>query len=77
MGRPIVLLVCGALNDENAILGHAPGDPRSTDPDGLIKQPFKYQEPTGGFLHVLSRENGTLQIEFRDDLGKVLHTVEK
>ncbi|MBM83478.1 MAG: alkaline phosphatase [Planctomycetaceae bacterium] len=68
---------CGALNDENAIRGHAPGDPSSTDPDGLIKQPFKYAEPTGGFLHILSRENGTLRIEFRDDHGKVLHAVEK
>lgn len=68
---------CGALNDENAILGHAPGDPSSTDPDSQIKQLFKYPEPTGGFLHILSCENGTLRIEFRDDHGKVLHTVEK
>ena len=68
---------CGALNDENAIAGHAPGDPRSTDPDALIKQPFKYPEPTGGFLHLQSRKNGTLRIEFRDDNGKILHSVEK
>lgn len=68
---------CGALNDENAILGHAPGDPRSTDPDARIKQPFKYAEPTGGFLHLLSRADGTLRIEFRDDTGEVLHAVEK
>ncbi|MBG87829.1 MAG: hypothetical protein CMO80_13125 [Verrucomicrobiales bacterium] len=68
---------CGALNDENAISGAAPGDPRSTDPKGRIKQPFKYPEPTGGFLHLTSRENGTLRVEFRDDTGKVLHTVEK
>jgi|GEM_PF-1200435 len=68
---------CGALNDENAILGHAPGDPRSTDPDALIKQPFKYPKPTGGFLHLQSGQNGTVRIEFRDDTGKVLHAVEK
>lgn len=68
---------CGALNDENSILGHAPGDPRSTDPDALIRQPFKYPEPTGGFLHLTSRQNGTLRIEFRDDTGMVLHMVEK
>ncbi len=68
---------CGALNDENAIPGIAPGKKGSTDPDGLIKQPFKYLEPTGGFLHVVSRENGSLRVEFRDDLGTVLHTVEK
>ncbi|MEM7014365.1 MAG: DUF6807 family protein, partial [Verrucomicrobiota bacterium] len=68
---------CGALNDENAISGIQPGDPRSTDPDGLIKQPFIYPEPTGGFLHVISRENGSLRIEFRDDQGKELYAVEK
>ena len=68
---------CGALNDENSILGHAPGDPRSTDPDARIEQPFKYPEPTGGFLHLLSRNDGTLRIEFRDDTGEVLHAVEK
>ncbi len=68
---------CGALNDENAIAGHAPGDPRSTDPDARIRQPFKYPKPTGGFLHLTSRDNGTLRIEFRDDTGKVLHVVEK
>ncbi|MFT4688669.1 MAG: DUF6807 family protein [Verrucomicrobiia bacterium] len=68
---------CGALNDENSIIGHAPGDPRSTDPDALIKQPFKYPEPTGGFLHLQSRQNGTLRIEFCDDTGKILHTVNK
>ncbi len=68
---------CGALNDENAIKGHGPGDPRSTDPDGLIKQPFRYAEPTGGFLHILSHEDGALRIEFRDDRGKILHAVQK
>ena len=67
----------GALNDENARGGRRPGDPRSTDPEGLIKQPFKYPKPTGGFLHVQSRENGSLRIEFRDDLGEILHAVEK
>ena len=68
---------CGALNDENAISGHAPGDPRSTDPDSRIRQPFKYPEPTGGFLHVVSAADGSLRIEFRDDTGKLLHEVQK
>ena len=65
------------MNDENSILGHAPGDPRSTDPDARIKQPFNYAEPTGGFLHVQSREDRSLRIEFRDDRGEILHVVEK
>lgn len=68
---------CGALNDENARGGRRPGDPRSTDPDGLIEQPFKYPKPTGGFLHIVSRENGSLRIEFRDDHGEQLYAVEK
>lgn len=68
---------CGALNDENARVGVAPGSKKGTDPGALIKQPYTYSEPTGGFLHVTSHENGGLVIEFRDDNGKVLHTVMK
>ncbi|MGB4710012.1 MAG: alkaline phosphatase D family protein [Fuerstiella sp.] len=72
---------CGALNDENAISGSRPGTPNSTDPQGLIQQPFIYPEPTGGFLHVAvdssSGRSPKLKIEFVDDHGKVQHTVEK
>ena len=68
---------CGALNDENSREGVPPGSKRGTDPDALIKQPYTYPEPTGGFLHVIAREDGGLVIEFRDDRGKVLHTVTK
>jgi alkaline phosphatase/alkaline phosphatase D len=67
----------GALNDENSIAGIRPGDKASTDPDGLISQPYIYPEPTGGFLHVKSGGGGKLTIEFRDDHGKVLHEVVK
>jgi alkaline phosphatase/alkaline phosphatase D len=43
---------CGALVDENSRLGRKPGDPQSTDPQGLVKQPY-YQTPaSGGFLLV-------------------------
>ena len=70
---------CGALNDENSIRGSRPGAGNSTDPQGLIRQPYVYSEPTGGFLHVIvSRESaGTPQlvIEHRDDHGKILNTV--
>jgi alkaline phosphatase D len=68
---------CGALNDENAIPGVRPGSKGSTDPEGLIRQPFLYPEPTGGFLHVkLDEEAGQpcLRIAFIDDEGRVLHT---
>jgi alkaline phosphatase D len=69
---------CGALNDENAIPGIRPGGKNSTDPEGLIRQPFLYPEPTGGFLHVrVDEEAGQprLRIDFTDDDGKVLHAV--
>lgn len=71
----------GALNDENSILGVKPGDKNSTDPDGLVRQPFLYQEPSGGFLHVTvngaKKTESTLKIQFINDRGKVLHVVEK
>ncbi|MEX1049786.1 MAG: alkaline phosphatase D family protein [Akkermansiaceae bacterium] len=71
----------GAMNDENAIAGVKPGDPKSTDPQGLIKQPFIYAKPSGGFLHVTigagKEAKPELQIEFRDDTGKVLHKMVK
>lgn len=70
---------CGALNDENAILGSFPGKPNSTDPDGLIQQPFHYSEPSGGFLHVrLESASGNqpqLTITFRNDEGQSLYSV--
>ena len=71
----------GALNDENSILGVKPGDKNSTDPEGLVRQPFLYQEPSGGFLYVTV--NGTkkagseLNIQFINSRGKVLHVVQK
>jgi len=68
---------CGALNDENSRVGVAPGSKKGTDPEGLIKQPYTYPEPTGGFLHVISHDDGKLTVEFRDDHGEVLHTVVK
>ena len=67
---------CGAINDENAIAGIRPGAKASTDPDGLIRQPFLYERPTGGFLHVTVDEEADrarLRIEFVDDEGTVLH----
>ena len=72
---------CGALNDENARLGVPPGSKKGTDPDGRIKQPYLYSEPTGGFLYVrIAREDdkrAKLLLEHRDDTGKVMNTVVK
>jgi alkaline phosphatase D len=70
----------GALNDENATHGIRPGDPRGTDPEGLIRQPFLSAKQTGGFLHVkVGEENqtATLRIAFIDDVGTTQYAVEK
>ncbi len=72
---------CGALNDENSRMGVAPGAKNGTDPSALIKQPYTYDQPTGGFLHVTvdphQATGSSLKMEFRDDTGAVLHSVEK
>lgn len=66
---------CGALNDENSRRGVPPG--KGTDPEALIRQPYTYAEPTGGFLRVVITSapdtEATLRIEFRDDTGTVLY----
>jgi alkaline phosphatase D len=67
----------GALNDENAIRGEKPGGPKTTDPEGLIKQPYLYSEPTGGFLHVTISDDGQLVLNHHDDHGKVMNSVTK
>lgn len=72
---------CGALNDENAIGGVKAGTPGSTDPEGLIKQPYLYPKATGGFLHVrLAAKNSgpaDLVITFYDDEGKSQYATTK
>lgn len=66
---------CGALNDENSRRGVAPGSKQGTDPNGLIKQPYTYAEPTGGFMQVKVADD--LTIQFYDDHGTLLHEVVK
>ncbi|QDT66362.1 alkaline phosphatase D family protein [Calycomorphotria hydatis] len=73
---------CGALVDANSRLGRKPGDPKSTDPDGEIVQPY-YQTPaSGGFLHVRVKPGGggeqpRLYFCFMDEHGVLLHEHEK
>ena len=73
---------CGALVDANSRLGRKPGDPKSTDPDGLIKQPY-YQTPrSGGFLIVEvtpghAKGDASLTFAWRDEHGELLHQVQK
>lgn len=67
----------GALNDENAIKGEKPGGPKTTDPEGRIRQPYLYDKPTGGFLRVVIDDAATLTLEHRDDHGVILNSVVK
>jgi len=74
---------CGALIDANSRLGRQPGDSESTDPEGLIKQPYSQKERSGGFLMVTStspKSEGTpsvLTFIWHDEKGAVLHRTEK
>ena len=66
----------GALVDANAILGSFPGDPNTTDPDGLIKQPYHSPEASGGFLVISVLPAGpSARAEFRfyDENGTLLY----
>ncbi|MEO2032078.1 MAG: sulfatase-like hydrolase/transferase, partial [Planctomycetaceae bacterium] len=69
---------CGALVDANSRLGRIPGDPKSTDPDGLIRQPYSQTVPSGGFLEIVcapaaGEPRASLTFRFHDEHGEVLH----
>jgi len=63
---------CGALNDENARLGIAPGAKNGSDPEGLIRQNYISPTPTGGFLQITA--NDRLTIEHFDSRGRRLYS---
>jgi alkaline phosphatase D len=62
---------CGALNDENARLGVAPGAKNGSDPQGLIDQKYTSPTPQGGFLQITA--NDDLSFEHFDSRGKSLY----
>jgi alkaline phosphatase D len=69
---------CGALVDANSRLGRVPGDPKSTDPKGLIKRAYAQKVRSGGFLSVIATPTSKntaarLAFEFYDENGKLLH----
>lgn len=73
---------CGALVDANAIVGTFPGNPKSNDPEGKIKQPYHPRVASGGFLLITSEPPGqaepaTLIFAFHDEQGSLLHEVRK
>jgi alkaline phosphatase/alkaline phosphatase D len=73
---------CGALVDANAALGWFPGDPDSSDPEGRVRQPYHYEEPTGGFLLVsfepgTSPNEATMRFRFFDEKGTLLYETKR
>ena len=72
----------GALVDVNSRLGRKPGDPKSTDPEGLIEQPYSQDPRSGGFLEVevspgTDGARAQLDLTWRDEHGEVLHKAKK
>lgn len=67
---------CGALVDANSRLGRKPGDPASTDPEGLIRQAYSQDPRSGGFL-MIEALPGKLTFTWHDEHGEVLHRTEK
>jgi alkaline phosphatase/alkaline phosphatase D len=69
----------GALIDANARLGRKPGDPKSTDPEALVKQLYSSKKPSGGFLEVRIATEPTLRMEliFRDERGIELYRAQR
>lgn len=73
---------CGALVENNARLGMAPGDPESTDPQALVKQIYTQQEVSAGFLSIsvipgTQDEPHTLSFDFYDEHGNLLYVCRK
>lgn len=69
---------CGALVDANSRPGRKAGDPASTDPEGLIEQPYLQDPPSGGFLLIESTpadQDGpaALSFHFHDERGRILY----
>jgi len=70
-------LSCGALNVENARLGHKPGAKKSNDPEGRLTLHYTDAAPSGGFLRVSLKpgQGSDPELEFfhHDDKGHVLY----
>ncbi|MHC4994391.1 MAG: alkaline phosphatase D family protein [Planctomycetota bacterium] len=69
----------GALVQANSRMGVDPGTRRSTDPSGLIRQPFTSTKPTAGFLSVTvspASDKGDASITFGlyDRWGELLYS---
>lgn len=68
----------GALVDANSRPGRKAGEEKSTDPKGLIKQPYLQNPPSGGFLCIevtpaKEKQSATLTFKYYDERGKLLY----
>lgn len=73
---------CGALVDANSRLARMPGDPKGTDPQGLIQHLHTQTERSGGFLMIqcvpqTDGQRARLSFEFHDEHGKPLYRCQK
>lgn len=70
---------CGAICDANSRLGRRPGDANSTDPEGVLTQPYRQRPASGGFLSVVvtpaqdAGGDAAIRFEFYDEHGELLH----
>jgi alkaline phosphatase D len=65
---------CGSLGRENAVGDPPrPGAAGSTDPDGLVKQPFASSVQDGGFLRARVGATSGLHVELINQAGVVLY----
>jgi alkaline phosphatase D len=69
----------GSISYANAQRVIAPGDPKGTDPDALIRQPFASPIKNGGFLQVDvipagERSEAGFKVRFYDEWGQLLYT---
>jgi len=69
----------GALVKRNARYGRPPGDPKSTDPDALITQPYLQPEPSGGYMIVETTggEVPVLKFTVKSQDGDQLYATER
>jgi len=76
---------CGSIVEENSRLGVKAGDPKSTDPEGKIKQPYCVLEPIKpypGFLLVSvipddSKRSAVAEFAFYDENGNLRYSETK
>jgi len=68
----------GAICDANSRIGRQPGTKGSTDPQGLITQPYFQRPASGGFLSVAVEPgeddaDASIRFEFYDEHGELLY----